>query len=187
MNFEYAKYFPTIIAFAVMTACQTQPDVSSPQKYDSAAHGISFSYPGNWQKSDESDGYLSFEPISGWENSVLMLLHFDKASNPYTLNSLAAELETGRASAASEVSHGLATVGPTTSKTIPSLVKATKTDALQRNFDVSALGESAPHIEQIHEVEGARRVVYVVTQSPTDEWDRTLPGYQLVYDTIRVE
>jgi hypothetical protein len=165
--------FFTLLLAACAAACEAAPRTASTQTYGGKAHGVTFSYPGDWENSDESPGYIELEPKNGPEHAVMLIIHVDAESNSDTLESMADDMKLDNAA-------------NVTTRAIPAAVKASKRGGLERRFDYQADGGSFPHIKQFHRVDGAERVAFLIAQAPADEWDVVKPGFQIIYDTFQI-
>lgn len=180
-NSPRALSFATLALLFVFSACEPAADISSPQKY--AKDGLSFTYPGNWnitEDSVEDEVRTLFVETPGDAIFIVQVFAATDAVDTETLartysDEITAALPIGKAS-------------PGVFKPLQHKYKDGRVlDGVQENQMMEFLGEKVPHTRAYFQVTSQTRSAMLLCQVATEDLAKARPGCDQIIESFKLD
>jgi len=177
------KIITVLISFVfliLLTACEKAADITSPNLYNK--QGISFSYPGNWDLTEEDLAEnVTFVSVES-SGSAIFMLQVYKEEGASTLEEFATWYST---ETKVDVPIGKITSEPLIN--IKKNIKSLETKGIQESFAITLLGLKVPHKREYYLIKHSGRVVYLISQLAVEDQKKNDPGFDLIYHSFSIE
>ena len=167
-----------LILIFTLSACDRKANISSPLKYDK--QNISFSYPSNWEVSDENNTNVRLLIISTSSNAVLMI-HIFKGSEAPTLKSFSQYLSK---SISKEMPFG--DMKTESFNSIKKQVASDQWTGIIEKVSVKLLAINVPHEREYYTLNKNNKQAFFTTQIMTDEKPLSQDGFDLILKTFNL-
>ncbi len=184
---------PLVCLAGLATACgffiEPTPDVANPKT--ASVGGVEVSYPGNWKTELETSTQNGVEigmlTIESSGNAVAMVQVFQPGPELGVDEVYGLYLDGLKEAAKTEVGGVLTLESRGAPSSFSHALFGQPAEGRTGNHEISLLGEKVPHRFQTIHQELDERTVVVIVQAPTEDWAKVEPGFELVYDGLRVE
>jgi len=174
-----------VITFALLTACETTPDISRPQPY--ANDGITFDLPRNWTVS--ADAVAKGKPAYRYvivesPGSALVIMTIHEPPLAMTLEDFVARFHQPMLE---KVDPGAEISDRTKPRPVRADVAGEPHEGIEQSFSLEVAGRAVPQRFRVFEVETGSAAAYVLVQAAREDWNLFTPAFDLVLKSLAIE
>jgi hypothetical protein len=205
MTFASGRVTTLLVAVTTLAhwSCESPPDLRSLRAY--SRDGVSFNMPGNWSvtedKAEEGSGfrYLFIEAPG---NPIMIIWHFEPPSEvtleEFSESYLESVLEETSSMTMGEAIEGTEYIGlgnvtpfsseegASSTRTVQN-ISGTERDGVEFSYSISAFDETVPHRVWMFRVSSPKAVTFLAAQAAVEDWDLALPGFRVVFRSLKIE
>ena len=164
-----------LIATLFLAGCiEKSADTSSPKSYNSDL--VTFQYPGNWKIGIDSElGILTLES----PGDAIVTIQIEPPHDKIDLDTLAKNYS---ADFIKEIPIGKPAI-----ESFTALENQSGFERILEKFTVTVLGESIEHHRMYAGKDGEERDYFLVFQVPSEDFERTIPGFDLILKSLKTK
>ena len=175
-----STFFIGLLLSLLVLGCERAADINAQKHYDNA--GIHFSYPGNWQVSDDVQGEHHRYIIVESPGSAIFVAHIYPIDEAVSLDDFAHWFSKA-------ASKEIPMIDFVESKFSSVGKPASNADLVgkKEDFVVTLLGEKIPHTREYYAREQNGKMVYLISQAANQDSDKVSPGFDLLLGSFTLE
>lgn len=173
-----------LLLLPFFSACEKMADISSPQVY--SKNGLSFSYPGNWNITEEEiPGGLGEKTkllnVESPGDAIVIICAFDYTSE----QSLLEWARDFSQSMKEEIPFG--EVGDAQFSDVSRMGKTGRIKGIKNKVELSFLGETVPHVQEFFSIRNKETSAFIVCQSAEEDLEKTEPAFRQIVGSFQLK
>lgn len=172
----------TLILLIFLTSCEYGADLDNQRKYSNKE--ISFSYPGNWQVTEDSESegarYIFIES----PGEAIMTIEIYDHEDSYDLYNFV-QLE--RQLLLNEFPKLVQIDAPDVIKITEKTIAGEKMVGLSYEINMSIIGVDVPHVTEVFEISNAKKSAFLSAQVATEDRHLVSDGFDLILSSFKHE